>query len=798
MELNARHTVRNYDKKCELGGGNEWSDWQLISANELRQFWIGVLQYIENARIYVANQADWKKVSQLQALSMEVAHVIQTEVWWTNTTEGVIRDVMTALDDRTIKAESEELRHGLIEMALQIRQLSQPGEFSDKERLSAMARRLYQMHQFLDGKTGVEDFGAIRYQGDDFQYGLGLGLNSGELFEFFHQLKNETDLEHNGVLRQYFESDSMEFLQAIEDGQNAFETYLRSQLVLSYDPVIAQKIYRFSDHWQTRLKLFGTEPLVRQQQVSVIAGNRTRMAQEKARRAGVRSLRGFAMLFDLDEMATDSVLESTQENSGESQKCLTLADEILSKLHGRLANHWQARLNSVFTGQGDVDGRYYDESQFLGEVSGETDWENVNLTDFPEDTSVPTEGRTYLICPGERLEALVHQVYGDEVDVRYILRQNPQIRHPGDIRPGMRVYFPVRKTQNVFNTSDTQVFFDEVHNNIILGDRVIGPLSCLDDKQKEFMRDALSKIPLHRLIEARFVESYPGMAVICGHVSVWMDIKSSERFSDEEMRKWGRKIAAQIRGDIELENEKYLPFATILSQPHRRDWVGRTLKNTEKTQLRLNIHARMRCVELVNAHDEVLVRLENEDFYAIRMQPLRRLRDYIAPPITQMNDLAQLWAMDYLDIPAEIAVPPLSGANQYTVSQAENETRMVLPMGTPVYAMMRGEVVDCGRIMMPGMFVPDYFVTIKHVGGVICRFSGLSAICVHRGQKVDAESLIARSGAGAINEQSSPELGIQCYRIQPGTNGEKQVLDYFEVICRLWSDQNRLDCIMGE
>ena len=770
----------------------------LISANELRQFWIDVLQYFESARGKAANEGMWEKVSRLQVLCGDVVHVLQSGDVWTHSTEILLRNVVTCLSEPSFEAETENLRRDLQEKALQLLGLSQVGSASDEVKMSALARRLYQMHQFLDGKTGVEDFGAIRWQGDDFQYGLGLGLHSGELFQLFNQLKTQSEPEHHDVLKQYFESDSTEFLQAIEDGQNAFENYLRSQLVLSFDPVISQKTYRLSGNWQSRLKLMSSEPVVRQHQISVVAGKRVQMAQIKARQTGIRSLRGFAMLFDLDSMATDSVLESTQQNAGESQKCLTIADEILSRMHGRLASHWQSRLNSVFSGQGNVDDRFYDETQFLGEISGTTRWDDVNLADFPEDTAVPTEGRTYLIGMGDRLESLAHQVYGDDADIRDILRQNPQIRHPGDIRPGMRVYFPGRKNKDVIHTPGEQTAFDDELDCITMGDRTIGPLNCLDENQKKFMLAALVKIPSYRLAETRFVGPFPGMAVTCGHTTIWMDAKSEKRLPDDEMMKWGRRIAAQIRGDIELNDEKYLPLACTSSQPHRRDWIARTLKNAEKSRLRLVIHAKTRCVDVVNDRDEVLVQLENEDFYAIRMQPCRRLRDYIAPPITQMNELAQLWTMDYLDIPAEIAVAPFIGANQYAVNQNGNETRIALPMGTPVYAMMRGEVLDCGRTLSSGTFVPDYYLMIKHLGGLICRFTGLSTVCVKIGQLVDAETLIARSGVGASDIQASPELGIQCYRMSNDGVGEKQYLDYFEVICRLWTDSTKPDCLMGE
>ena len=771
-----------------------------LSDKDLKQFWLAVLHYIKQLYTYAGQSGEWQKAAHFQEMLGDIEAIAQNGTLWTARTEWLLDNIIIICREN-IRGQDGELCAHLLEIADSLCQIAQAHEHQGlNDKTDALARRLFQLHQFMEGKTGVEDFGVIQYHDDDMKYGLGLSLRNGELFRLFTNIQSA---EQADLVERYFGDDSAGLQNAISEGQVSFEEYLRSQLILTYDPALSKKRYLFPAHWQSCFELFGTDPVVKKNQVKMVAGNRFCTTQGNARKSGIRSLRGFAMLFDLEDLATDSVVDAAKCDDSEPGKCLTLADEVLSKMHGHLANHWQSRLHSVFTGHGSVDGRRYDESQFWGNISGENDWDEVDFSDYQNIYSAtPQEGKIYTICTGDRLETLAGQVYGSEANVRDILKQNPQIRHPGDFRPGTKIFFPNRNHTNLQISKKIQAAWNETSDKIVLNEREIGPLTFLKEEQKKSFFDTLTQIPDYQRVQAKAVDLHPGIAIVCGMVTLWI-------FEDDlntirpEVVQWAYQIAAQIRGDIDLGDGKYLPFAYIPSQPHRRSWAERILRkerNNKGEKPIIAIHARDKYVDIMGNTNEVYVRLENEDFYAIRMQPARRLRDYVAPPIVQMNDLAQLWVYDYINIPAEIAVPPMSSANQYTIQQTDNQTVIGLPMGTPVYPIMKGKVVDAGRTMNGSGFMQAFFVLIQHPGGLMCRYSGLSTVCVHTGQIVDAETMVARSGDGGMDAENGPGLVVQCYQIKKDEDesDHSDMLDYFEVICRLWTDGEKLISVMGD
>ena len=134
---------------------------------------------------------------------------------------------------------------------------------------------------------------------------------------------------------------------------------MQSQMILRFDPVLSRKVYSMSDTWQSRFNRLGKEPSARAAQIDLVAGERFKTARHHAKSAGIQSLRGFAMLFDLDALAPDDITGEIETQASESQKCMSLADEVISRMHGHIAAHWQNRLSTVMRGSGFVEHRYY-------------------------------------------------------------------------------------------------------------------------------------------------------------------------------------------------------------------------------------------------------------------------------------------------------------------------------------------------------------------------------------------------------------------------------------------------------
>ena len=686
-----------------------------------------------------------------------------------------------------------------------------------ENRKVALARKLYSMHQFLAGQTGTENFGDIRWIRNDLQFGLGIGLRNGGMLRFFTQLLSHQDGEFRPLLEQFLGNDCAEFCSAISEGQTSFEQYLESQLVLKIDPGTARKVFVLPDVWQSRFAMIGAAPVSQNLQVDMVAGDRFKLARNHAVSTGIQSLRGFAMLFDLGSTASDQDLDGLASNRDESGKCLSLADHVLARMHGHLASHWQERLSSVFRGYGQVEKRIYDEKQFLGEVSGLEKWEEADLTEMIHpDSPVPMPGRSYLVLAGDRFGELVRQAYGSGADERFVLRQNPQILHPGQIYPGMRLFFPEKGSEShsvgwqdnigmAADDSERQMAsLDQEKDCISFGDRTIGPLDYLDEPQKQSFLDILVKIPSHLLGQTTSVELLNNVAIVCGHLTLCLISEEQVLCGHQVLSDWAKRIAAQVRGDILCDNGRFLPLASIPSQPHRREWMASSLRNLlnsgQTDHLRLLINPRYRYVDIMDDFDHLVLRLESEDFYQIRVQPHRRLSDYIAPPIVQMNELTQLWLFDLFGFEAEIAVPPISHANQYTIRDVEGETRIGVPMGTPVYPMMRGIVQSCGLSSDPvNAGNPGYFVSVLHLDGIESRYAGLSTICVQPGQRVEADQMIARSGFGGGDIEAGPELSLRLMRQKSqGVDSVLEVMNYFDMVCRLWTSHKTFEFSTGE
>ncbi|MBO5754189.1 MAG: M23 family metallopeptidase [Proteobacteria bacterium] len=812
----------------------------MISNQETEQFWRALGVWCERVEVRLIQMRDWQSLGRLQVISQVWAQAASCD---TNTLAKVAEIapmlaefIFLELDDETPK-----LSH-FAQRALEI--FKSADRDASKVRHEALARRLYAMHQFLDGVSASDHFGTLRTSSNaDIHYGLGVSLHDGSLLKLFTTLSEKTGQDLEPLLVRTFEDEAPQLLDAIHGGQTSFEQFMQSQLILRYDPALSRKVYDVSEVMQSRFGRFGAEPEVRSAQIDLVAGDRFRTAHEQAQKTGIRSMRGFAMLFDMPKETSGDIGSALDNAPGESQKCLSLADAVISRMHGHVASHWQTRLQSIFHGVGNIDGRRYEEKRFFGQNVAQKTWTDM---DFPlEDEQLcvePRAGKIYVVCPGDRLSELMHRAYAGQGDYRQVLRQNPHIQMPEALTPGMRIYFPtdcddgLKPKMPEIQPEDAQISEDGA--TLTYGGRTLTHLWPMTETQKADLCQNLNRLKPSQLYHTVAVELPEGGAIICHQVTLLMSDacharewqkKDAMRMAREAQHSsadtaylaagqiagtkaqeiqenaqslgvmgWLRRLAAEMRGDIVFQ-DKFLPLASIVSQPHRQAWMATALKRVmadgSAQPFKLMIHAKTRSVDVMDAYGSHVLRLENEDFGAIRMQPERRLSDYVAPPIVQMNALSQLWLADLMGISAEIAVPPVSHANQYPAQCPNGEARFLVPMGTPVYPMMRGVIVDCG--MFPGF---GQGVLVRHHDGLYVRYSSLATVSVSRGQKVTPETMLARSGS--LYVEPEPMLCVEIRRSdKPVTDwfgfGGKPA-EYFDVVCNLWPHQGPFDVLMGD
>ena len=702
----------------------------------------------------------------------------------------------------------------LAQFALQYAQLVHAHEDGLSGRQEALARRLYSMHRFLDGVSGADHFGAIQGSRDDIQYGLGIGLKDGSMLRFLSRLMEPGEHgehgahdDHDNAITRSFDDEAEGLIDAVHSGQAGLEQYFSTQMILRYDPVMSRKVLGLSDGMAARFGRLAAEPEARSAQVDLVAGKRFSTARRQAHDTGIRSLRGFAMLFDLDAPVSDRAIHEVSPGDGESQKCLSLADAVISRMHGHLAVHWQNRMESVFRGSGCIDGRIYDERRFLGDGAGQKNWEQSDLA-FEDETvrAEPEPGHTYIVCAGDRLSTLTARAYHGQGDYRNVLRQNPHILQPDRLEPGTRIYFPDAHAAPETHEEAVAPAYDADGHCILYAGRVITSIAPMTAQQRDGFIGAIARLTDADLMGTGAIRLPVGRAVVCRRVTLLMTVDENEpgaraMFPKEgdPVAAWVSMLAAEIRGDVILRGGVFLPLASLPQQPHRRSWFAtalhRVIHDERAMPLRFLVHARSGAVDVVDAQHQVVLRLEPEDFEAIRRQPHRRLEDYIAPPVVQADALTQLWLSAISAGALEIAVPPVAHANQYAISQPEECAQILAPMGTPVFPVMRGVVVDCGRY--PGI---GFGILIRHPGGLYCRYTGLASVGVRPDQEVHADTMIARTGCAEQCDQPMLLLEMrQCDDdIDDWQGFHGTPLGYFEVIGNLWPTRTAFECILGE
>lgn len=858
-----------------------WSDSlekSLDIRREVLDFWRDLRSWCEEVRVHAYGALDYGVLGRLQSI----------EVAWPRADVDAL-STLRALGDVVLHLESlspcDVLGESLLTRGRRLSRLG-AGDLlhrGDDGRFDGLSARLYGMHRFLEGESGGEDFGrTTRLEHGDFAYGLGLRLCNGRLHELFMRLKRMAGANSESYFRQFFDDETEALLASLESDASQFMAYMQSHLILRYDAVFSRSNYELSPAMQQYLGRLGADVRARREQIGIVSGERFSDARRDATETGVRSLRGFAMLFDLGKRVSEQALERMSGHLCESEKCLSLADSVISRLHGMHAQHWQMRLESVYRGRGMVGDRFYEESRFLGANAGGLDWEEAEFgTMLDGVTPRPSAGHYYVVCRGDRLRQLIAEAYGTSRDYRIVLQQNPQIVQAERLTPGMKIYFPkidgglildvagAAGADSTGKTLELSGKSPELSGKtpelkgkaVILGGdagdvddgerengakceqvedqknaRVVGSgdgiellgeliedLSCMRRDQIEAMCEKLNELSASQYVRTVCVDQDESVCLVCDRVVLFVSEDDNmarymatsfstpsflatgdviRRRARAAFRAWGRALAAQIRGDVVVSADCSLPLARFADQRNRRAWVTtalRRLREESASGVKFVVHGRDRRVDVVDKYGVCVVQLQSEDFRAMRMQPWRRYVDYYAPPLVQMNALMQVWLGDLFGLSVEIGVPPLSYANQYSIEQGGGVVTFGVPMGTPVYPIMRGRVVVVGDDAERGKYV-----VVAHHDGLYSRYMSLSTSFVEVGMQVEAETTIGRSGCAGndIDAKLCLEI-VECRDIEIDDNidSSKDILpgkrfDYFDIIYNVWPRELRFDGVI--
>lgn len=838
---------------------------------EVLDFWRDLRSWCEDVRVHAYGALDYGVLGRLQSI----------EVAWPRADVDAL-STLRALGNVVLHLEAlspcDVLGESLLTRGRRLSRLG-AGDFlqrGDDGRFDGLSARLYGMHRFLEGESGGEDFGrTTRLEHGDFAYGLGLRLCNGRLHELFMRLKRMAGADSESYFRQFFDDETEALLASLESDASQFMAYMQSHLILRYDAVFSRSNYELSPAMQQYLGRLGADVRARREQIGIVSGERFSDARRDATETGVRSLRGFAMLFDLGKRVSEQALERMSGHLCESEKCLSLADSVISRLHGMQAQHWQMRLESVYRGRGMVGDRFYEETRFLGENAGGLDWEEAEFgTMLDGVTPRPRAGHYYVVCRGDRLRQLIAEAYGSSRDYRIVLQQNPQIVQAERLTPGMKIYFPKidgglildvagavgpdatgkspelsGKTPELSgkavvlggdagdvddgereNGAKCERVGEQKNARIVgLGDGIellgelIEDLSCMRRDQIEAMCEKLNELSASQYVRTVCVDQDEGVCLVCDRVVLfvseddnmarYMETSFStpsflatgdviRRRARAAFRAWGRALAAQIRGDVVVSADCSLPLARFADQRNRRAWVTtalRRLREASASGVKFVVHGRDRRVDVVDKYGVCVVQLQSEDFRAMRMQPWRRYVDYYAPPLVQMNALMQVWLGDLFGLSVEIGVPPLSYANQYSIEQGRGVVTFGVPMGTPVYPIMRGRVVSVGADAERGKYV-----VVAHHDGLYSRYMSLSTSFVEVGMQVEAETTIGRSGCAGndIDAKLCLEI-VECrdVEIDEDIDFSQDILlgkrfDYFDIIYNVWPRELRFDGVI--
>lgn len=838
---------------------------------EVLDFWRDLRSWCEDVRVHAYGALDYGVLGRLQSI----------EVAWPRADVDAL-STLRALGDVVLHLEAlspcDVLGESLLTRGRRLSRLG-AGDFlhrGDDGRFDGLSARLYGMHRYLEGESGGEDFGrTTRLEHGDFAYGLGLRLCNGRLHELFMRLKRMAGASTESYFRQFFDDETEALLASLESDASQFMAYMQSHLILRYDAVFSRSNYELSPAMQQYLGRLGADVRARREQIGIVSGERFSDARRDATETGVRSLRGFAMLFDLGKRVSEQALERMSGHLCESEKCLSLADSVISRLHGMQAQHWQMRLESVYRGRGMVGDRFYEESRFLGANAGGLDWEEAEFgTMLDGVTPRPSAGHYYVVCRGDRLRQLIAEAYGTSRDYRIVLQQNPQIVQAERLTPGMKIYFPKIDGGLILDVAgaagaDSTGKSPELRGKspelkgkaVVLGGdagdvddgerengakcervgeqknaRVVGSgdgiellgewiedLSCMRRDQIEAMCEKLNELSASQYVRTVCVDQDESVCLVCDRVVLFVsEDDNMARYMETSFstpsflatgdvirwraraafRAWGRALAAQIRGDVVVSADCSLPLARFADQRNRRAWVTtalRRLREESASGVKFVVHGRDRRVDIVDKYGVCVVQLQSEDFRAMRMQPWRRYVDYYAPPLVQMNALMQVWLGDLYGLSVEIGVPPLSYANQYSIEQGRGVVTFGVPMGTPVYPIMRGRVVSVGADAERGKYV-----VVAHHDGLYSRYMSLSTSFVEVGMQVEAETTIGRSGCAGndIDAKLCLEI-VECrdVEIDEDIDFSQDILpgkrfDYFDIIYNVWPRELRFDGVI--
>src|SRR5690606_20291083 len=119
------------------------------------------------------------------------------------------------------------------------------------------------------------------------------------------------------------------------------------------------------DAWHARFGRLAGHLDARRLQLELTAGSRLVAARQLADRLGLHSIRGLAFAFDVQPLVRRIQDTYPAADGPDDARMLSLADRVLARVQGPMAEAWEARIKTLVDGMGSIGGRIYQEQRLL-------------------------------------------------------------------------------------------------------------------------------------------------------------------------------------------------------------------------------------------------------------------------------------------------------------------------------------------------------------------------------------------------------------------------------------------------
>ena len=620
-------------------------------------------------------------------------------------------------------------------------------------------RRVLSAHHLLEGGMGIGDFGDLRLDSrGDILVGLGVRLRGGVGQYLVRWAESKSDPVR--ALLRCFGEEGEGLFAAIEQGAEAVEAFLSEALIFHRDPILRKTHVQLPEAWRRGFVRLARDLDARRIQLDLVAGERLGAARKLAEQAGLESLRGLALAYELQPLAAEFEGVAFGALGGlEHERMVGLAERLMGRAGAPLSSHLEKRVRSLVDGFGEGELGAYMESRVLGQDADQVPWrwhQGVSLDADVQVAAVPIPGRLYLIQRGDRLSTIARRAYGMQGDYRVLLRHNPHIS-PQELTLGARIFIPMLKDDR---DHDAGVKVQVIHEALVVNEQLFGPLPGRSFEILEEMASQIQAGGWPALRRARALRLGNGWRLLLDQeLLLELDDRDlevvEERFGElaKGMAKWAAHLASVLRGELVLEPGHALVLGRRGAEPNRHHWVRWSLRRAhEANELSsMSLRRRPEGIEVVSDAGVVLVVLGDDDLELMLHSPERRLSD--SPMRPSPEALARLWVSDLLGQGHELLVSPLRGQRQLRWEAWHGGRLILAPVGTQVFPTAKGRVAYVGPAGASGQSV-----LLEHEGQLVSRYFHLSAISVRPGQQVAANESIGRVGlSGRVPE---PGLGF--------------------------------------